>query len=98
MRNLIRAPAAISDLSAALAYLDQYSAFAAVSLADAVDVKCEQLRTVPFQGRARDDLSPGMRSLVVGDYLLFFRVTDEEVQFVRLIHGRRDLPAAFDPE
>lgn len=98
MRNLIRAPEAILDLNAALAYLDQHSESAAVALADAVDRKCEQLRTVPFQGRARDELSPGLRSVVVGDYLLFYRVTDEAVEFARFIHGRRDLSTAFATE
>lgn len=95
MRDLIRAPEAILDLNAALAYLHQCSESAAVALADAVDRKCEQLRTVPFQGRARDDLSPGLRSVLVGDHLLFYRVSDTEVQIVRFIHGRPDLPAAI---
>jgi len=95
MRQLIRAPQAIIDLNEVIAYLDQHSEPAAVALADAVDRKVEQLRTVPFRGKARDDLSPGLRSVVIGDYLLFYRVSDELVEFVRLLHGRRDLPAAF---
>jgi plasmid stabilization system protein ParE len=33
--------------------------------------------------------------VVIGDYLFFYRVTDEAVEFARFIHGRRDLPAAF---
>lgn len=95
MRNLSRAPEAILDLNAVLAYLDRHSEPAAEALADAVDRKCEQLRTVPFQGRPRGDLSPGLRSVVIGDYLLFYRVTDEAIEFARFLHGSRDLPAAF---
>jgi len=95
MRQLIRAPQAVIDLNDVIAYLDQHSEPAAVALADAVDRKVEQLRTVPFQGKARDDLSPGLRSVVIDDYLLFYRVSDAAVEFVRFIHGRRDLTAAF---
>jgi toxin ParE1/3/4 len=98
MRQLTRAPQSVLDLREVIAYLDQRSEAAAVAVADAVDRKCEQLRTVPFQGRARDDLSPGLRSVVVGDYLLFYRVSDAVVEFVRFIHGSRDLPAAFAGE
>ena len=81
-----------------IASLDRHSEVAALSLADAVDRKCEQLRTVPFQGRARDDLSPGLRSVLVGDYLLFYRVSEAAVEFARILHGRRDLSVAFDQD
>ncbi len=98
MRQLIRAPQAILDLNEVIAYLDRHSESAALALADGVDRKCEQLRTVPFQGRARDDLSPGLRSVLVGDYRLFYRVSDAAVEFARILHGSRDLPAVFDQD
>ena len=42
-------------------------------------------------GRARDELAPGLRSLVVRQYVLFYRVAPDAVQVVRILHGKRDI-------
>jgi hypothetical protein len=34
--------------------------------------------------------------VLVGEYLLFYRVTDSQVILLRFIFGRRNLPAAID--
>lgn len=50
-------------------------------------------------GRARDELQPGLRSVVVSYYVVFFVVTDDEVQIRRIVHGSRDTGSlAFDEE
>ena len=98
MKDLAHADTALAEIRAAVGYLDQFSPPAAERLSAKIDSQSELLRTSPFMGRARDELGPGLRSIVVGDYLLFYRVTDTEVIVVRFLHGRRDLPAAFDPD
>jgi toxin ParE1/3/4 len=45
---------------------------------------------------ARDDLAPDLRAAAHGRYLLFFRMTDEVVEIVRVFHGARDLRRMFD--
>lgn len=45
----------------------------------------------PRIGRARDELQLGMRSLTVGDYLIFHRIARGHVMILRVLHGRRDL-------
>ncbi len=98
MRRVVRTDLARDEIAAALEYLGDRSAPAAGRLTDLVADKCRLLATNPFMGRARDELRAGYRSVVVGDYLLFYRVTDAEVIVVRFLHGSRDLPAALDQD
>ena len=95
MRELVRSDTALTQINAALEYLEQRSVPAAERLSAKIDSQSELLRTNPFMGRARDELAPDVRSVVVGDYILFYRVSDTEVEIVRFLHGSRDLPAAF---
>jgi len=48
-------------------------------------------------GRARDEVRPGLRSVVANPHVIFYRVTADEIaQIVRVIDGRRDIDAVFD--
>jgi toxin ParE1/3/4 len=42
-------------------------------------------------GPVRDDVAPGIRHLVMNEYLIFYRVLDEEVEILRVLHGRRHI-------
>lgn len=44
-----------------------------------------------FSGHPRDDLALGLRSLVHRERCIFYRIDDEEVRTVRILHGRRNL-------
>jgi toxin ParE1/3/4 len=44
-------------------------------------------------GATRDDIRPGLRMLISREYLVLYRVLDEEIEVVRVVHGRRDLEA-----
>jgi toxin ParE1/3/4 len=48
-----------------------------------------------FVGRPRDELTPGLRSVLVHPHVIFYRVADERVEIVRVLHQRRDLEAIF---
>lgn len=98
MREVIRSPEAEADIAAALDYLDQYSATAADELAEEIDRWCDLLAAQPLMGRQRDELRPGIRSTVVGRYVLFYRVTDQGVEVVRFLHGSRDIAGEFAGE
>lgn len=96
MREVIRTDTAQRDIDDILAWLDSRSPAAAERLADAIDDLGRLLGGQPRLGRARDDLRPGLRSVVVGRYVLFYRFTDSQVFVMRLIHGSRDItPGLF---
>ena len=60
-----------------------------------IEQACRRLSDWPLSGRARDFLIPGMRSIVVAPYLIFYRVLGDSVQIVRVLHGHRDVEAMF---
>lgn len=69
---------------------------AAARLVDAIEEKCQALARMPEMGRRREELATGLRSSLVGPYVLFYRVTDEGIDVIRVIHGRRDIPRLFE--
>jgi toxin ParE1/3/4 len=70
---------------------------AADRLVDRLTESIERLAAQPMLGRSADHLLPGLRSLPVGDYLIFYRPDDEGVSVVRIIHGARQItPELFE--
>lgn len=66
--------------------------------ADKIDVDLFRLAATGHSGVTREWLSPGLRTHVLGDYCVYFRVTDTETCIVRFLHGHRDVSAImFDP-
>ena len=49
----------------------------------------------PLLGRKRDNLSPGARSLPVNPYVIFYRITEDVVRIVRMLHQSRDTDLVF---
>lgn len=49
-------------------------------------------------GRARSELRPGVHSIPVGNYLIFYRFDETRVSVVRVLHGARNLRAVFRKE
>ncbi|HMQ58284.1 MAG TPA: type II toxin-antitoxin system RelE/ParE family toxin [Rhizobiaceae bacterium] len=45
----------------------------------------------PLSGPARDDILIGIRQQVSGNYVTFYRVLDECLEIVRVLHGRRKI-------
>ena len=51
----------------------------------------------PHIGRHRDDLRPGLRSFPAGDYVILYRIDDDDVLILHVLHGARDIPQLFRP-
>ncbi|AZO74651.1 MAG: type II toxin-antitoxin system RelE/ParE family toxin [Mesorhizobium sp.] len=37
--------------------------------------------------------APGIRHLIVGEYLTFYRVAEDAIEIIRILHGRRNIEA-----
>ena len=98
MLPVIRAPSAEADLTEILDYLNERSPPAARRFATALTERCRLLGTSPKMGRARDEIAPGVRSVVVEKYIVLYRPTPEAVLILRIMHGSRDLSNAIDDE
>jgi toxin ParE1/3/4 len=91
MLPVVRTETAEADLVEIFDYLDERSPAAAERLAKAVNASCARLGEFPLLGRTREELRPGLRSVVVEKYVVFYRVTPLAVEILRILHGSRDL-------
>lgn len=76
-------------------YIADDSFEAADRWVDQLDEKFRLLATQPLMGRVRFELERGMRSFPFGRYVIFYMPTDEGIDVVRVLHGARDIDAAF---
>ena len=64
-------------------------------LLDMLDARINRLAEHPFLGPARPDIRRDLRYLVCDNYLVLYRVLDDVVEVVRVLHGARNLTAIF---
>jgi len=62
---------------------------AADRILDAIERRWQQLAQHPQSGMAREDIAPGIRHLIVGQYLTLYRLSGDGIEIVRVLHGRR---------
>ena len=91
MPSFIRTRRARQDLIDLWQYVARDDEVAADRLLDDIDRACRSLSQNPALGPARDDIRPGLRYYVLGTYLILYRILDDGVEIVRVVHGRRDL-------
>jgi toxin ParE1/3/4 len=67
---------------------------AANAFVDRLEHLCSLLAVTPAMGRLRPEVGRNVRSLGLGNYLIFYRwrSEQEEVDVLSLWHGRRRLP------
>jgi toxin ParE1/3/4 len=49
----------------------------------------------PLAGRSRDELRTGLRSLAANTQIVFYRVTNDQPEIVRVLDGRQDIEEIF---
>ncbi|MBL8895253.1 MAG: type II toxin-antitoxin system RelE/ParE family toxin [Rhizobiales bacterium] len=86
-------PQAKADIEAIGDYIARHNTAAALALIGRFARRWELLATQPYSGASRDDIAEGLRYLVIGQYLAFYRVTDDAVEIARVLHGRRGITA-----
>lgn len=97
MSTFRNSPRAVADLEAITDYFEEHDPSFGVRLLDEITARCRQLANQPRQGRPRDDLGAGIRSVAVRDYIIFFRPSADGIDVVRVVHGARDItPDMFD--
>jgi toxin ParE1/3/4 len=52
----------------------------------------------PLAGRTRDQIRPGLRSVLASPYVIFYRVLGNAAQLIRILDGRRDIDDIFSDE
>jgi toxin ParE1/3/4 len=68
---------------------------AALKLINAIEERCSGLAEMPNQGGSRNELFPGMRSVAVGNYIIFYKPSERGILVIRVLHGKRDCDQFF---
>ena len=95
MAVIVLQPRAKADLSDIWQFIAEDSADQADAFIDLIDQKFQLLAQQSGLGRRREELAEGLRSFPVGRYVIFYLPIPGGVQIVRLLHGARDIEAAF---
>lgn len=98
MPSLVIRPKALDDLAEIWAYIAQDSPTHADVLATRVDRLFRILAKQPLMGRPRPELLPNLRSIPIGNYVIFYIPRENGIDVVRVLHGSRDLDSQFDSE
>jgi toxin ParE1/3/4 len=91
-------------LNSAVADLADIWAYIALDSPDNTDLFIDRIFRIyqqglvsnPRLGRTREELSPGLRSLVFESYVIFYHPMPNGVAVVRVLHGMRDIESIFD--
>jgi toxin ParE1/3/4 len=79
------------DLTSIWDFIAHDNIRAADALLVRIEAAFDMLAANPLAGRARDDLAPKIRSFPVGNYIVFYLPLSEDIEVVRVLHGRQDI-------
>lgn len=89
--QLVIAPAAKNDLKDIYQYgLRQWGQSQSESYLSTIKKQFWLLTQQPLLGTERPELLPDTRSLPIESHILFYRVTANKVEIIRVLHGRQD--------
>jgi toxin ParE1/3/4 len=97
VRSIRFSPEAEEDLAEAADYLDRESGNPDFGdrLNDDFDHLTDLIAANPLMGRARPELQKGLRGFPHGSYTIFWRLHDDHVEIVRVLHQRQDVEREF---
>ena len=91
--------AAIEDLQAIGDYIAERNPARADSFIEELPRRCERLGTTPRAWPLVPRYeSYGVRRRVFGNYLIFYRIADDVVEVIHVLHGARDYEPLLFPE
>lgn len=90
--------AARSDAVAIWRYIARDSPAFADATLERFNEKLERLAANPALGTPRPELRAELRSLAVGNYVLFYAAVPDGIVLYRILHAARDIATIFSDE
>ncbi len=95
MRALrITAPAS-QDLEEISDYFLEKNVDAGDRFVEAFGQRCQHIARFPFIGKSYDRIKIGLRGVSLMDYIIFYYVSDDAIDILRVISGYRNLKGIF---
>lgn len=97
MARVLRTQLARQDLAEIGRYIAEKSQSreTALRFLDNVSTRCELYASQPALGEHCPDLGANVRQFAVGNYIVFYEGMADGIQILRVLHGSRDVPAAW---
>ncbi len=93
MHSIVQSSQAEQDLIDIWVYTaEEWSLAQADSYLEELVSGIDRLREHPMIGASRDDLRKDYRALTVSQHLVFYKVSEDEVQIIRVLHKSVDSP------
>ncbi|MYL85317.1 type II toxin-antitoxin system RelE/ParE family toxin [Desulfovibrio aerotolerans] len=96
MPIVLKLPQAEADLNEIWLYIARDNIENADSFLEKIEARCLSLAEFPRMGISREELAPFLRSLSVGNYIIFYKPIENGIVVVRVLQGMRDIEAVFD--
>jgi len=85
-------PEADTDIEEIFDYTErEFGLEQAVAYVSGFDDVFVQLIHNPELGKERKEIRKGLRSLLKGKHIVFYRILEDRIRIVRILHGNRDL-------
>lgn len=97
MADISRSNLADEDLIDIWLAIGKEDPLAADRVLAAIERRWQQLADHPSSGVERRDVGKGIRHLVTGSYLTLYRVTGNDIEILRVLHGRRKIDSSSLP-
>lgn len=95
MRQLQITVSASKDLEAISDYFLSKSVDAGDRFVKSFGQKCNYLATFPYIGKSYEHLKPNLRGLSLMGYIVFYQVSAESIEILRVISGYRNVDKIF---
>jgi len=96
VHSIVQSSKAEQDLTEIWIYTaEEWSLAQADLYIDELVAGIEKLGTHPELGYSRDDIRSGYRSLNVSQHIVFYKIMDEEIQIMRVLHKSVDIERTF---
>jgi toxin ParE1/3/4 len=95
MGQVITSPEARADLLEIWLYIATENPDAADRVLSTINDKAQALLANPEMGRRREELAYSLRSTPSGSYLIFYRISDSNIEIVRVLHSARDIESIW---
>jgi toxin ParE1/3/4 len=95
IRGVKATPLAEADLDEIWLFIATDSVERADKFIDKLTERFVTLARLPRAGRSRSEIKKGLRSFSFRNYVIFYSLAGDDVIIERVLHGSRDVEAAF---